>query len=72
MVMRASPETCRAAEAGRWHHGLGKESWHPPPLGFAPGVILPLGSWDMPWPRHLGVSWAKPWGTGIEAENLGL
>ena len=53
---RASAEACRRAEAGRWHHGLGKETWRPPPLGFVPGVIPPFGSWDMPWPKHVGVS----------------
>jgi len=53
---RASLEACRTEEAGRWHHSLGKETWRPPPLGFVPGVIPPLGSWDVPWPKRPGVS----------------
>lgn len=69
---RASPEACGAAEAGRWHHSLGKETWRPPPLGSVPGAIVALGNWDMPWPKHLGVSWAQPWGTGLEAQSPGL
>lgn len=42
------------------------------PLGFVPGVILPLGSQDMPSPKHLGISCGQPWVTGIEAQSPGL
>ncbi|XP_071657725.1 uncharacterized protein [Patagioenas fasciata] len=30
---------------------------------------LPFGASDLPWPKHLGLSCAQPWGTGIEAQS---
>ncbi|XP_065717966.1 uncharacterized protein [Patagioenas fasciata] len=30
---------------------------------------LPFGASDLPWPKHLGLSCAQPWGTGTEAQS---
>ena len=36
------------------------------------GMILPLGSWDMSWSKHLGYSWAQPWGAAVGVQSPGL